>query len=75
MAQTAKTAKKSGASARPAAAQVQETAKIENILALDDQTLDTLFSWLHTVDDISIGGHQNKLPRWVYVVAVLWIIF
>jgi len=52
-----------------------EPIKLGDVPALDDQTLDKLFNWLHTIDDVRIAGHQNKLPRWVYVVALLLIFF
>mgnify|MGYP006267776295 FL=1 len=40
----------------------------------DEHTVETIFSWLHTVDDWAIAGHQNKLPRWVYVLLVVYFI-
>jgi len=71
MAETGKTRRKPGSTTPP----THEPVKLGEIPALDDQTLNALFSWLHTVDDVKIAGHQNKLPRWVYVVALLWLIF
>lgn len=71
MAEAGKTQKKSKSSPAPS----HEAPKLSDFPALDDQTLTRLFSWLHTIDDVRIAGHQNKLPRWVYVVALLWIIF
>ncbi len=75
MAETGKTQRKPRASTKPGPADTHQAAKLGDFPTLDDQTLKNLFGWLHTVDDLSIAGHQNKLPRWVFVVAVLWIIF
>lgn len=75
MAEAGKTQKKPKASDKSRTAPHQEPAQLADFPTLDDQTLNKLFNWLHTIDDVRIAGHQNKCPRWVYVVAVLWIIF
>ena len=38
------------------------------------QMLETILNWLHAVDNWSVAGYQNKLPRWVYLVAAVIII-
>ena len=40
---------------------------------LEDQTLETLLNWLHTIDPWTVGGVTNKLPRWIYLVIGLII--
>ena len=37
-------------------------------------TLETLLKWFQVVDDWFVAGYQNKLPRWVYLVAALILI-
>ena len=75
MAEAGKTQKSPKAAGKSSTAPSHHPAKLADFPTLDDQTLNQLFSWLHTIDDVRIAGHQNKFPRWVYVVAVLWIIF
>ena len=55
------------------ASTTESTAKAK-AKATPAQILETALNWLHTVDDWSVAGYQNKLPRWVYAVAVLIII-
>jgi len=38
------------------------------------QTLETVLNWFHAVDHWSVAGYDNKLPRWVYLVAALILI-
>jgi hypothetical protein len=75
MAEAGKTQKKPASTSKSGTAPSHEPVKLADFPALDDQTLTRLFNWLHTIDDVRIAGHQNKVPRWVYVVALLWVIF
>ena len=33
-----------------------------------------MVTWLSVVDDFKVSQYQNRLPRWVYVLAVVTII-
>lgn len=37
-------------------------------------TLQNVLNWLHTVDDWSVAGYKNALPRWVYLVVAVIVI-
>lgn len=52
----------------------KSSTKSEKIPAtLEDQTLETILNWLHTIDPWTVGGVTNKLPRWIYLVVGLAI--
>lgn len=41
---------------------------------MDEKTIQAALDWLNTVDSWSIAGHQNLFPRWVYAVALLFLL-
>lgn len=41
---------------------------------IEEQTLRAILSWMNIVDDWTIAGYQNKLPRWVYVLVAFLIL-
>lgn len=41
---------------------------------IEPETVHAILNWLNTVDDWSIAGHRNSLPRWVYVLLALFIL-
>jgi hypothetical protein len=40
----------------------------------DAPDLNAILSWLHTVDDWSLAGYKNSLPRWVYITAAFLLL-
>lgn len=41
---------------------------------IEEQTLKAILAWMNIVDDWTVAGYQNKLPRWVYVLVALLIL-
>lgn len=41
---------------------------------IEEQTLRAILAWMNIVDDWTIAGYQNKLPRWVYVLVAFLIL-
>lgn len=60
-------ARKPRSSAKPAAAAAPETTTQRPII--EEHTVQAALAWLNIVDDWTLGGYQNKLPRWVYVLV------
>ncbi|NBS15859.1 MAG: hypothetical protein EBS79_02940 [Gammaproteobacteria bacterium] len=40
----------------------------------DAPDLNAILAWLHTVDDWSLAGYKNRLPRWVYIAAAVLLL-
>ena len=41
---------------------------------IEEQTLRAILAWMNIVDDWTVAGYQNKLPRWVYVLVAFLIL-
>jgi len=41
---------------------------------IEEQTLKAILAWMNVVDDWTVAGYQNKLPRWVYVLLAFLIL-
>jgi hypothetical protein len=61
-------ARKPRSSANPAATAAPQTSTQQRPI-IEEKTLQAALTWLNVVDDWTIGGYQNKLPRWVYVLV------
>jgi hypothetical protein len=54
--------------------EVTSSSPAASITASRPPTLQNVLNWLHTVDDWSVAGYRNALPRWIYVVAAVIVI-
>lgn len=41
---------------------------------IEEHTLRAILAWMNVVDDWTVAGYQNKLPRWVYVLVAFLIL-
>ena len=60
------------AKAKPDAKKQQESSQQSPVV--DQATLQAALAWLNVVDNWTIAGHQNMLPRWVYVIIGLLLL-
>lgn len=70
--QTKPRTRKPRESAKPAATPAPKTSSQTPII--EEQTLKAILAWMNIVDDWTVAGYQNKLPRWVYVLVAFLIL-
>jgi hypothetical protein len=63
------TAKPAAAAAAPSPTKTSPPTAI-----IEEQTLKAILAWMNVVDDWTVAGYQNKLPRWVYVLVAFLIL-
>jgi len=71
--QTKPRTRKPRTTAKPAAAETPAKSTSPTAI-IEEQTLRAILAWMNVVDDWTIAGYQNKLPRWVYVLVAFLIL-
>lgn len=72
--QTKPRTRKPRSTAKPAAAAPSPTKTSPPTAIIEEQTLKAILAWMNVVDDWTVAGYQNKLPRWVYVLVAFLIL-